>query len=364
MNAAVTYVKGDDPVLRDAEVAKVIDTLLDGTDKLYALEDFTIESRRKSRDDGEDDADRDGAGEPATPVFRSILNALSSPPFMTPMRVVVIREAGGLLADQAALVSEFVTDPLDGIFLVLVAGSGRMASPLEKAIKANSVSTIAPKSEKTDDVLDTALSAANLILATTTRKAISARLGDDAGRVPELVALLESTFGEGAQLTLEDVEHYLGESGTVAPYMLTNAIDNGDTPGALEVLHRLLHATSARAPKPMHPLQVMGMLTRHYESLVRIDSPDVTSKQQVATVLGMKEYPAGLRLKTAQQLGSRGIASAIHLLAQADLDFRGGSGGGRAIPSETVIEVLVARLSGLARRSGAKSPALSAGRRR
>ena len=64
--------------------------------------------------------------------------------------------------------------------------------------------------------------------------------------MPELVALLESTFGAGASLDADDVLPYVGESGTVAPYVLTNAIDAGDSATALSTLHRLLRATSAR----------------------------------------------------------------------------------------------------------------------
>ncbi len=365
MNAPITYIKGEDPVLRDREAHRLIDVLLDGADKLYALEDFSIESKRRSADDGDASDDTDDtitANEANT--FRSVMNALSIPPFMTPLRVVVIRNIASLNADQAAMIAQYIEDPLDGVFVVLVAGGGRLNTGLDKAIKAHKVPIVAPKSEKTGDVLEAALAGAKLTLANSARQTIADRLGDDAGRIPELIALLVSTFGEGVQLRIEEIEPYLGEQGAVAPYMLTNAIDAGDTAAALEILHRLMYATSARAPKPMHPLQIMGMLTRHYETMVRIDSPDVNSKQQAAAVLGMKEYPAGLRLATTQRLGTKGITNAIGLLATADLDFRGGVGGSRAIPSETVIEVLVARLAGLAKRSGAKSAASTGSWRR
>ena len=360
MNAPVSYVKGDDPVLRDTEVSKLVDKLLGDVDKLYAFEDFVIEARRRATGD-DDDAVENEPEAVDLPIFRSIMNALSSPPFMTPVRVVAVRNIGGLNAEQAGLLAQYIADPLDGIYLVMVAGGGRVNTALDKAIKAASVPIIAPKSEKTEDVLETALRAAELVLANSAKKAIIDRLGNDAGRVPELVALFESTFGRGSQLRVEDIEPYLGEGGAVAPYMLTNAVDAGDTSTALDVLQRLLNATSSREPKPMHPLQIMGMLTRHYESLVRIDSPDVKTKQQAAAVLGIKDYPAGIRLSCAQRMGSRGIGDAFRLLAQADLDFRGGVGGSRAIPSETVIELLVVRLCGIAKRAGSRAPARSGG---
>ena len=376
MNQPVTIVKGDDPVLRDAEVNRVIDQLLGEIDRMYALEDFTLAAKRKSASagaagvggEGENDSSSEADDEetsPETPVFRAIMNALSSPPFMTPMRVIVVRDIGGLGAEQTAMLAGMIVDPLDGVALVLVSGGGRIPAALDKALKAVGAVTVAPKSEKVDDVLDTALKAAKIKLTPPARAAISSRLGEDAGRVPELVALLESTYGSGAQLDVEEVEHYLGATGTVPSYTLMNSIDAGDTPSALETLNRLLEATSSKQLKPMHPLQIMGMLTRHYEGMVRIDSPDVATKEQAAAILGIKDYPAKLRLASAQRLGTRGLSEAFALLAQADLDFRGGIGRGTAVPNDVTIELLVARLSSLAKRHGARpQPAASGGFRR
>ncbi len=352
--ALVHVVRGDDPILRDEQVARVVDELLAEEPRLYALEDFTLATKRRvsAADDADTDDDDDRGGE-AAPVFRQIMTALESPSFMTSRRVVVVRDIGAASSDQAGLLAQYVAEPLDGVFLVLVSGGGRTAAALDKALKAAGAPVHGPSSEKTDDVLARALQDAGLRVSADARQAVVAHLGDDAGRVPEFVALLESTFGSGANLDRDDVMPYVGESGTVAPYLLTNAIDSGDGAAALETLHRLLHATSARNPRAQHPLQVMGMLSRHYESLLRLDSPDVSNRQDAARVLGIKEYPAGLRLAAAQRLGTRGLTEAIGHLAQADLDLRGGIAGRRALPSETVVELLVARLAALARRSGA-----------
>src|SRR6185437_400691 len=92
-DAAVQLVRGDDPILRDDEVARLVDELLAGEPRLYALEDFTLTGRRRSTsagDDGDSEPD-DDAGETA-PVFRQIMTALESPPFMTSRRVVVVRD--------------------------------------------------------------------------------------------------------------------------------------------------------------------------------------------------------------------------------------------------------------------------------
>jgi DNA polymerase III delta subunit len=116
---------------------------------------------------------------------------------------------------------------------------------------------------------------------------------------------------------------------------------------ALEVLHRLLTATSAAQPKPLHPMQVMASLVFHYQRLLRLDDPAITTKEQAAEVLGMKSAGgARFPLEAARRLGSDGLREALGLLAQAELDLRGQSG----LDERTAIDVLVARLAALSRR--------------
>lgn len=350
----VHLVKGDDPVLRDAAVEKLVAELLGDEDRTLALEDLTVPARARgaaaaagSAASAPDEGDGGGGDAGESPVFTSVVNALQTPPFMTARRVVVVREVGNLGADQAGVLAGYVTEPSEGTYLVLVGGGGRVPAALDKALKAVKAPTVAPATEKTTDVLALALKEAKLRLDKEASERVAEHLGEDAGRVPEFVGLLRSTFGEGSTLKAADVEPYLGEVGTAAWFDLTNMVDAGDVPGALEVLHRLLHATSAKQPKAAHPLQVMATLVPHFERLLRLDDPSIVTKEQAAEVLGMKSaYAARYRLDAARRLGADGLREAIDLLARADLDLRGRTGA----PEETVLEVLVARLAALSAR--------------
>jgi DNA polymerase III delta subunit len=344
----VTFVQGGDPVLRDREVQRIIDELLGDDDRSFALDDHTIASKRRAADDA-DDGGAGGASDDGSiemPAFAAITTALQSPPFMTAARVVVVREIGGLTADQGKWLAEWMADPLDGVHLVLVGGGGRVTSALDKACKAHAT-VVGPATEQTADVLQAELADANLKLAPQAAKQVASHLGDDAGRVPELVDLLQSTYGEGAQLSADDVTQYLGELGTAGRFDLANALDKGDVPAALETLHRLLTATSAAQPKPLHPMQVMATLVYHYQRLLRLDGPDIVTKEHAAQALGMKSAGgARFPLEAARRLGSDGLREAMHLLAQAELDLRGAGG----LDERTVMDVLVARLASLSRR--------------
>jgi DNA polymerase-3 subunit delta len=344
-------VQGADPSLRDREVQRLIDVLLAGEDRSFALDDHTLASRRRVGDpmpDSEpDDEARAAEGSTELPAFAALVTALQSPPFMTAARVVVVRDIGNATTEQAQWLAAWIADPLDGVHLVLVAGGGRVSSVLDKAIKANA-QVVGPAAEQTTDLLQRELRDAHLKLAPDAARQVAAHLGDDAGRVPELVEILHSTYGDNATLTLDEVEAYLGEVGTAGRFDLTNFIDRGDVGSALETLHRMLTSSSAAQPKPLHPMQIMASLVFHYQRLLRLDDPSIVTKEHAASALGMKS-PGGARfpLEASKRLGTDGLRDAIRLVARAELDLRGAGG----LDDRTVIEVLVARLAGLSRRS-------------
>ena len=340
-------VNGKDPSLRDREVQRVIDELLGGEDRSFALDDHSLASRRRSTSDDEPgDVDDTGGGDSVeVPAFTAVTNALSSPPFMTACRVVALREIGNLSADQSKWLAGWIADPLDGVHLVLVAGGGRTPAALDKAVKAHGEVT-GPESESVADVLAHELADARVKLAPAAATRVAEHLGDDAGRVPELVDLWHSAYGDDVVLDIDDIDQYLGDLGTAGPFALANAIDRGDVARALEVLHRLLTATSASQPKPIHPMQIMGTLSGHYRRLLQLDAPDIVTKEQAAAVLGGSPAAARFRLDASKRLGTDGLREAMRLLANAELDLRGASG----LDERMVTEVLIARLAALSRR--------------
>jgi len=367
-DALVHLVKGDDPVLRADVVMRVVDGLLGGEDRSLAVDDLEITARARGRSTSDDDAHADDddpdpareAGSVEQPVFRRVVTALQSPPFMTSRRIVVVRNVADATAEQAALLAEYVSGPADGTFLVMVQHGGRMPGALDKAIKAAKVPVHVPEAEATakgskntsviEAELHDRLAEAGVKLHTDARARVVEHLGDDAARVAELVEVLGSRFVRGSTIRAEEVEPYLGAAGAIEKrWELTGAIDAGDTPRALDLLHRLMQATSAKQPKVVHPMQLMATLHGHYSQMLWLDSPDVATKEDAAAVLGGSPWAAKFRLDASRRLGTDGLREAFVLLAQADLDLR----GVRAIPEETVMQVLVARLSALSRRSGA-----------
>jgi DNA polymerase III subunit delta len=82
--------------------------------------------------------------------------------------------------------------------------------------------------------------------------------------------------------------------------------------------------------------------------LLRLDDPAIVTKEHAADALGMKSAGgARFPLEASRKLGSEGLRDATVLLAQAELDLRGASG----LDERTVMDVLIARLAALSRRS-------------
>jgi DNA polymerase III subunit delta len=338
MTVPVHLVLGDDPTLRSGVVRALVTELVGADDPSLAVEEFTLAGRP---DDGAGEGD---AGPPTgrPPVVAAALGAASTPPFGTERRVIVLREVGALGATDAEALSRYMADPMPTTVLVLVGGGGRIPPGVTKAVKAAGGREVRPDSEKTGDALGSALQHSGLTLTPAAVRRVTDWLGDDAGRVPALLDVLRAAYGEDGRVDVDDVEPYLGDAGSVAPYHLTGAIDRGEADAALEVLHRLRGAT-------FHPLALMTLLHRHYQRLLRLDDPSIGGEAEAVAALGgkVKPYPAGLALRQSRALGTSGLRAAYDLLSRADLDLRGAT----AQPEDAVLEVLVARLAGLSRRA-------------
>jgi DNA polymerase III delta subunit len=233
--------------------------------------------------------------------------------------------------------------------LVLAVGGGRTSKAIEDVVKLHG-SVHAPDATKPLDVLASELGDAGLKLRPDAAKALLAHVGTDAGMIPGIVDTLAAAHGEGADLGVADVVPYLVGQGSVPVWDLTNAIEKGDTATALVVLQRMLTATSPTQPKPMHPLQVLGLLHSQYRKLLSLDDPAIRSAEDAAAALGGRTSPnaARFRLRQAKALGTDGLRQAFDHLARADLDLK----GERAIPEDVVLELLVVRLAELNARSG------------
>lgn len=319
---AVSLVRGDDPVLLADAVHDLVAELVGDTDASLAVEEL----------DGEEYE------------IAAVVDAAQTPPFLVDRRVVVARGVGRFTADDVKPLVAYLADPLPTTALVLVGGGGTIPKPLLDAVKkaGTVVDAGAPTGRNRKAWFADQVKGGPVRLDGAALRLLDDHLGDDVGRLSSVLSTLAAAYGDGATVGVEDLVPFLGEAGGAAPWDLTDAIDRGDVPGALEQLHRMIGAGGR------HPLELLAVLHTHYRRMLRLDGANVADEGAAAALLGMtgSTFPAKKALAQTRKLGSSGVARAITLLSQADLALKGEIDW----PGELVLEVLVARLARLAPR--------------
>ena len=325
-------VRGDDPVLVGDEVRRAVTALVGDGDRGLLVDEYAGDEYE----------------------LGAAVDAAQTLPFLTDRRIVVVRNLARFSKlDELAPLLGYLADPSPTTALVLVWEPGtadrtrtanlpkKLADAIAAAGGTVTNTTLGRPADRRAWV-DEQFAAADLVLDREAKALVAYRLADDVDRLHGLLSTLEGAFGPGARLGAADVTPYLGEAGAVPPWELTDAIDKGDIPRAIDRLHRTLGAGEK------HALQVMASLHGHYARMVRLDGSGAGGEKAAAEVLGIKgsTFPARKALEQGRRLGTANLRRAVHLLARADLDLR----GAKAWPPELVMEVLVARLARLSRR--------------
>lgn len=328
VTAPVHLVKGDDEVVLRDGARELVHALAAGLDAGLAVEEVGPEQFSPPEGDTS---------------IRPLVDAAQTPPFLTDRRVVVGRGVEMFTkADQVAPLVAYLDDPLPTTNLVLVWGGGRIPKSLADAVKRAGGETVdTSPGRKVAPWVDEQVKASGLKLDRAAVARLVDWLGDDPQKLVGLLATLAGSFGTDTKLTAADIGPFLGQAGGVPPWELTDAIDKGDMRLALDRLHRMTTGGDR------HPLQVMATLHGHYSRMLQLDGARVTGEKDAAALLGLKgsTFPARKALTQTRKLGHDKVVRAIDLLATADLDLR----GGKAWPEGLVMEILVARLTRLAR---------------
>jgi DNA polymerase-3 subunit delta len=318
----VHLLTGDDESILRSAVATLVQTLVGSGERSLMVDEF----------DGDDY------------TIGAVVDAAQTAPFLSDSRVVVARGAGRFTGDELGPLLGYLSDPLDSTELVLEWGSQRRSKVFSDALAAAGASIVstAPPNRVRDrgDWAAGEAAKAGVRLTSAAIDRLVSHLGENVSNLDGVLRTLGSTYGSGSTLGPEHVEPFLGDPGGVPPWDLTDAIDGGRTDTALALLTRMLGAGER------HPLQVMAILQGHYGRLARLDGSGVRTENEAAAALGIKPgYPARKALELSRRLGGTALRKAIQLLAAADLDLR----GAKDLDDNVVMEILVARLSRLAR---------------
>ena len=330
----VVLISGDDDVLISRSLNNHIEKALGNEDRTLALEELTEANYLSSEQFN----------------ISKLVDSAQTAPFLTENRVVVGRHMGRFSKkDDLEPLLEYLNSPLQTTSLILVWEKGsnpqqQRLSPVPKALleaiesSGGTIEKVSTgKGKQAEKWLSELLDKAPVELTREARKHLSEHFGEDRTKVFALLEVLAAVYDGNEILELGDVEPYLGNAGSVMPWDLTDSIDSGKIPEALERLNRMLRADGR------HPLGVLALLHSHYEKMLRIEGSNLKEEKAVAEALSISAYPAKKVLSSSRRLGKKNIFRAIGLIAEADLDLKGKKGW----PPELVVEVLVARLAAM-----------------
>jgi len=348
----VTLMIGDDQVILGEAVGSKIDELIGGGDRSLMLEIL-----------GESDYRNDDADIDAT----RLVVAGGTPPFLTDRRVVVGRGMSVFSRkDLYTPVISMISSLIDTTDLLLVwekplnpqtgkYESGpfpKLPAALKEAVEVAGglvIDTRIPSGKKAAGWLRDQISSSDLSFDRSAVAAVEDLLGQDRSGIVGLLRTLEGALGAGGIVTETDVATFGGQQGSVAPWDLDDAIDKGDVAAAVSLVHRIIPLTNNSSDRSSAAFRLLATLNRRYSNMLRLDGAGARHEKDAAAILGMKgsTFPAKKALAQSRRLGSDSISRAIHLLAEADLSLRGTTD----FPPELVMELLVARLATIARRS-------------
>lgn len=333
----VHLITGDDPSIISAQITQTVADLAGDQEIAMILEDIDL---------GADSADdRENA-------VNELINSLATPAFMMPIRIVLVRNIQVPTAAEIGTIAGVLADVDESVEAVFVAQGGRLAKAFTDAFKAVGgveVATKVPDRQKEKSLwVEEQFHHAGLKYEPGVVAAVMAWIGNEPGRLMSLIDTLKSTFGVASKLSADDITPFLGDAGSVAPWDLTDPIDAGDVRKALGMLSRMLSGNAYAA------MQIMAILRGHYEPMLQLDGAIVSTMDDVEYLIGKKGFRAEKIWSQQRRLGTEGVFRAITLLAEADIDLR----GGKDWEDHLVLEVLVARLARLS------PPAVRGGGRR
>ena len=330
----VYLIRGDEPSIVSRELEKLITSLLENEDKSLVVEELL-----------EDDYQTDSE----IYSVESLVSAIQTVPFLTRKRIVIGRDfARFSKKEDLETLLAYMKNPIETNYLILVWEKGaklQRANQIPKSLieAVNGCGEVIDirVGRKVNGWIREQVGESSIMLDEASITLLEKSVGEEIARIPAILATLESVFGSGSDLQSSDIEPYIGQAGNVVPWELTNGITSGNAASALGILTRM------QGNGAQHQMQILGFLSNHYFRILQLSGRSGVTSEEAANLLGDKSaYRAKKTLSEANRLGPEKSKRAIQLLAEADVNLRGGTG----VPADTVMEVLVARLSSLYKR--------------
>src|SRR6202012_2973451 len=165
-------------------------------------------------------------------------------------------------------------------------------------------------------------------------------VGGDLMRLRTEIRKLATYAAERKQIRREDVSALVISEKPSTAWELADMLASRQAGPAMEFLERILRQGD-------EPVMILGALTWTYRKLIEAaDAKGVSHGYQAARALGMPPAKAEMALRSARKIGKPRLLQGLHALQRADSLLKGGADDPR-----TAMEFLIVELTGPASRS-------------
>jgi DNA polymerase-3 subunit delta len=228
-----------------------------------------------------------------------IAQAARTLPMMAKRRLVLVRDADEMKADELGGLSSYVSDPAPETCLVFVAEKADQRLKFFTAFKKHGVLIkLDPLYERQlPDFVRGEAKARGVTLAPDAITMIVDEIGAELGQLADAVERLAIYAGERKQVTAEDVEQVVATTRQRSVFDLANAVGAGDRAQALRVLSSMLGARESG-------VRIVAMLARHLRQLwITSELLERTrDKFEIAQALGIPPFFADDIIRQARTL--------------------------------------------------------------
>lgn len=249
-------------------------------------------------------------------------------------RLVILRDASSLKKDQIEALGRYLESPSPGAVLVLVApGKTKLDSAVRKVGAV--VALEPPRGRKLAAWVRQRATGGKLRLDDRAAWALIDSVGTELRDLAEALEQLLTRLGPGARVGAPEVRRAFGRLADQRMYVLTDALGDRDLTRAMTALRRL-------QLQGEEPLVLFGALAAHVRRLLRVRRLAGAGARAVGEALGMPAWRAERMAKQALAYEEEELVTAMTLLAQADLDLKGGDLPPPAVLERVVVEILTA----------------------
>ncbi len=266
-----------------------------------------------------------------------ILEAVGTPTLLGGPRLVVINSAHDLKKDVREDLERYLENPSPSSVLVLVA-SGR--TPLTKLVEKNGavIALDIPKGRKLVGWLRERARIRRLKLDERGAWALVDTVGGELRDLDAALDQLLSGLGANAVVGAAEVRKAFPRLADERIFAFTDAVGERRLPIAMTTLRRLLDQEDA-------PLMVFGALAAHVRRLLIARTHADDGPRAVGDALGLPEWRAKRLHQQARSYRQEELTDAMQVLAEADIEMKGGDLTPELALERAVIKIVEGRRS-------------------